>query len=194
MKQEIILIGGGGHCKSCIDVIESQEKYTIAGIVDIKEKKGQKVLGYPIIASDDDFSELTKSYKNFLITVGQINISDTRADLFNALAKYKINFPVIMSPYAVVSKYAKISGGTIIMHHAIVNCDAVIGKNCIINTKALIEHDAVIEDNCHIATNAVINGGVKVEEGSFVGSGAVTKQYSIIPKKSFIKALTIFKD
>ena len=37
MKEEIILIGGGGHCKSCIDVIEQEGKYQIAGIVDLPE-------------------------------------------------------------------------------------------------------------------------------------------------------------
>ena len=34
MKKNIILIGGGGHCKSCIDVIEAEDKFEIAGIVD----------------------------------------------------------------------------------------------------------------------------------------------------------------
>ncbi|MBI4645951.1 MAG: acetyltransferase, partial [Bacteroidia bacterium] len=30
-KQKIILIGGGGHCKACSDVIETEGKYNIAG-------------------------------------------------------------------------------------------------------------------------------------------------------------------
>ena len=32
--KNIILIGGGGHCKSVIDVIEQEKKYKISGIVD----------------------------------------------------------------------------------------------------------------------------------------------------------------
>ncbi len=32
-KKQIILIGGGGHCKSCIDVIESENKYNILEII-----------------------------------------------------------------------------------------------------------------------------------------------------------------
>ena len=35
--QKLILLGGGGHCKSCIDVIEQESKYTIEGILDKKE-------------------------------------------------------------------------------------------------------------------------------------------------------------
>ncbi len=37
MKEKIVLIGGGGHCRSAIDVIELTNKYEIIGIVDIKE-------------------------------------------------------------------------------------------------------------------------------------------------------------
>ena len=41
---KIILIGGGGHCKSCIDVIEQAGTFQIAGIVDVPEKLHQKAL------------------------------------------------------------------------------------------------------------------------------------------------------
>ena len=54
MKEKIILVGGGGHCKSCIDVIEQEGAYQIAGVVDVPEKLHQKILGYEIIATDDD--------------------------------------------------------------------------------------------------------------------------------------------
>ena len=43
MKEKIILIGGG-HCKSCIDVIEQAGTFQIAGIVDVPGKLHQKIL------------------------------------------------------------------------------------------------------------------------------------------------------
>lgn len=70
MKGGIILVGGGGHCKACIDVIEKENKYKIAGIIDIREKLHQKVLGCEIIATDDDLPRLVKEYDYFLITIG----------------------------------------------------------------------------------------------------------------------------
>jgi len=42
MKSELILVGGGGHCKSCIDVIERQGKYRIAGIIRPRFKRNGK--------------------------------------------------------------------------------------------------------------------------------------------------------
>lgn len=186
MREKIILIGGGGHCKSCIDVIEQDGIYRIEGIVDIPEKLHQKIMGYEVIATDENLSELANDYENFFITIGQIKSPDKRIQLFKTLQQLGVKMPVIISPLAYVSKHAVIGDGTIIMHHALVNAGAGIGCNCIINSKALIEHDAVIGDHCHISTAAVINGGVKIGTGSFLGSNTVCKEYIEIGEKAVI--------
>ena len=172
---KIILIGGGGHCKSCIDVIEQEGRFKIAGIVDVSEKLHQEILGYEIIATDDDLPGLVNEYENFLITLGQIKNPEKRIRIFQTLKESGVKLPVIISPLAYVSRHAKIEEGTIVMHYALVNAGAKIGKNCIINTRALIEHDAFIGDHCHIATGAVINGGVKVGPGTFSAAMLLAK-------------------
>jgi len=190
--KKIILIGGGGHAKSCIDVIEQENKYEIAGIIDIKDKIGQKVLDYPIIACDEDIEKLTNKY-DFLITLGQIRSPAKRISIYKKLKDLNLNLAKVISPLSYISKYACIGEGTIIMHGAIVNANARIGKNCIVNTKALIEHDAIVEDHCHISTGSVINGGAIIKEGSFLGSTAVTKHLATVESYSFIKANSIVK-
>lgn len=176
MKQELILVGGGGHCKSCIDVIEQDGIFGIAGIIDMPDKLGSEILGYKVIGTDDDLPNLAKEYA-MLVTVGHIKSPETRINLFQQLKESGSRLPVIISPLAYVSKHAKVGEGTIVMHHAVINAGAMVGRNCIINTKALVEHDATVEDHCHIATCAVINGGVKVGSGTFFGSGSVSREY-----------------
>ena len=192
-KGKILLIGGGGHCKSVIDVIEQAGLFEIAGIIDMQNKVGGNILGYPIVGTDDDVSLFRNDIDAFHISLGMTGVSDKRAKLFNELKSTGLRFPVIISPLAYVSKYAIIGEGTVIMHHAIVNAGAIVGSNCILNSKSLVEHDAVIGDNCHIATGAIINGSVIVGEGSFIGSGSVSKQGSTIPAGTFIKANSIIK-
>ncbi len=176
MKPEIILIGGGGHCKSCIDVIEQQDKFKISGIVDVKDKLHRRLLGYEIIATDDDLPALVKEYRNFHIAIGQIKDPAPRIKLFQILKRLSVNIPEIISPKAHVSPHAIVGEGSIIMHHALVNAGAKIGNNCIVNTKTLIEHDATIEDYCHVATAAVINGGCSIGKGAFIGSNVVCRE------------------
>lgn len=186
MKEKILLIGGGGHCKAVIDVIELEDKYIIGGIIDKKELIGKTVLGYEIIGCDDDLEELFNHYKYAIVTVGQIKSNSTRVKLFNLLKNIGYCLPVIKSPLAYVSKHSTIDEGTIIMHHALINANVNIGKNSIINSKALVEHDCIIEDNCHISTASVLNGGVKVKEGTFFGSNATCKDG--LELSGFIKA------
>jgi sugar O-acyltransferase (sialic acid O-acetyltransferase NeuD family) len=189
MKKPLILIGGG-HCMACIDVIERQGLFQIAGIVDTADKIGHCVLNYRVIASDEQLSELASRFDNFLITLGQIKSPDKRIKLFNILENLGVNLPVVISPHALVSDYAAIGKGTIIMHHSLVNAGAVIGSNCIINSKALIEHNVCIGDHCHVSTGAIVNGDAVVGTGCFVGSGSVVREGVRIGTNNIVSAGT----
>jgi sugar O-acyltransferase (sialic acid O-acetyltransferase NeuD family) len=193
MKYDLILLGGGGHCKSCIDVIEHNGKFRIKGILDVDEKIGEKILGYDIIGSDKDLLKLVRTVKFFLVTHGQIYSPDKRIQLYSLVKSINAKLPIIISPLAYVAKSANIGEGTIIMRHALVTASSLIGIKCIINTKALVEHDAIVGDHCHIATSAILNGEVRVGNGSFIGSGSVIKQTLIIPENSFVKAQSLVK-
>lgn len=191
MKPGLILIGGGGHCASCIDVIEQEGKFEIAGIVDNNIAE-QALLGYSILGGDDSLVQLRASCDYVLVTVGQIKSPSVRIRLYDHAKLLGFRFPTVISPRAYVSRHASIGEGTIIMHDALINSRAAVGNNCIINSKALVEHDAQVEDHCHVSTSATINGGCIVRKGSFVGSNAVTKECVETRECDFIKAGTLF--
>lgn len=176
MKEEIILVGGGGHCKSCIDVIESTNKFKIKGIIDIPNEKNKQILGYKVIGNDDDLPNLARKKYNFHITMGNLGGNKRRSFLYQTIKENGGKLPVIKSPYSILSKYSSIDEGTIIMHNSIVNAGVRIGENVIINNKALIEHDSVIGNNCHISTSAVVNGNCIIEDDVFLGSSSILKQ------------------
>jgi len=192
-KTPIILVGGGGHCHSCIDVIESTNKYIINGIIDLKENIGKKILGYSVIGDDKDLEKLTKDGCCFHITIGQIKTTEKRIQINNILKQLNANQPVIISPLAYISQHSRIGSGTIVMHHACINANVFIGENCIINTKALVEHDTRIDNFCHISTSAVLNGSVIVKENVFIGSNSTIFNNITIHPNSIIGAGTIIK-
>jgi sugar O-acyltransferase (sialic acid O-acetyltransferase NeuD family) len=184
--KNIILIGAGGHCRSCIDVIESEKKYKIIGLVD--ENKNIINKDYKILGGDNNLKLFFKKAKFALITLGQIKDSKKREKIFNFSKKIGYKFPSIISPFAYVSPKAIIGEGTIIMHGAVVNTGSKIGKNCIINSKSLVEHDVIVGDNCHLSTRSTLNGGVNLGNNSFIGSNSVIKQNITISKNCFINA------
>lgn len=171
LNKNLILIGGGGHCKSVIEVAESAG-YTIKGILDVPKNVGKTVLDYPIIGTDGQIKDYVHDYL-FVVTVGHIKDASLRVKLHRKIEDAGGQLGTVIAHSAYVSRRVIIGEGTVIMHHAMVNADVKIGKGCIINTFSNIEHDAVIEDYCHISTGAMVNGNCKVGTGTFLGSQAV---------------------
>jgi len=169
----LLLIGGGGHCKAAIDVIELDGRFSIAGIVERPGFAHQTVLGYPVLGFDADLPALLKHYPAALVCIGQILSPEPRRRAFDAVVEGAAEVVSIWSPRSHVSRHARIGAGTLVMHGAMVNAAASIGRNCILNSMSLIEHDARVGDHCHVSTGARINGEVTVEDGCFIGSGAV---------------------
>lgn len=172
MKRPLILIGGGGHCKSVIEVAESAD-YEIKGILDMPDEVGKEVLpGHKVIGTDDEIPQYVEEC-DFIITVGFIKNPALRIKLYNKVKAAGGRLATIIASTAHVSKYAELGEGTIIMHQAFVNAGAKIGDNCIINTFVNIEHDAEVGNQCHISTGTMVNGECKIGENCFIGSQSV---------------------
>ena len=185
--KNIILVGAGGHAKSCIDIIEGTKKFKIKYL--LEKKLGNQLFKYKKINyTKNNLVKINKNIKYAFISFGQIKKKYDRQKVYEELNKIGYKFPVIISKTSLVSKTAKISYGSIIMHRSIVNAGAYIGYNNIINTGSIIEHDVSIGNHNHIAPGAIINGGVKIGNNCFIGSGSIIRQGMIIKNNSFIQA------
>lgn len=190
---DLILMGGGGHCRSAIDVIEAEGSHRIIGVLEDPAFKGSDVMGYPILGTDDALADLVGHGVGVLVTIGQIKTSKIRERAFAAAKKAGAYLPVIVSPHAYCSRHANIGAGTVVMHGAVVNAACLVGENCIVNSMALLEHDVSIGDHTHIATGARVNGGVKIGPRCFIGSGAVLHNDIEIGEGAIIPAGTVVR-
>lgn len=185
---KLILIGGGGHCHASIDVIESENKYSIIGILDIAENIATSVLGYKILGTDADIPKYVQQGCHFLITIGHITNANLRKKIYNEILLCGGTLARVISPRAYIAKSSSVGDGCIVMHDVLINSNSRIDENCIINSKALVEHDCHVKAHCHISTASVLNGNTIVGEGVFFGSNAVSKQGVEIAPQSFIRA------
>jgi len=190
-KEEIVLFGGGGHCRSVIDVIENEDRFHIAGIVDQAVMLHEKISGYEVIANDDDIPLLAKQYKNFFITIGHIRNSRPRWKLYDKLISSNCQLPVIISPKAHVSGRARLGPGTVVMPFAMVNSGAEIGPNCILNTSCIIEHDTIVGFNNHISTGSIINGNCRIGDNNFIGTNSTILNNITIGDDNLIGAAAV---
>ncbi len=186
--KSIILLGNGGHCKSCIDVIENSDEFSIKGIVSKNLCSSETFMGYQILGNDNNISSFFNNEDYGLVAVGQIKSPKKRILLFNLLSKNKINLAIVKSKYSIVSRSAELGAGTITMHKSVINSGAKIGINCILNTNCLVEHDVKIGNHCHISTGSIINGGVTIGSESFLGSGCIVREGVIIGNNVLVPA------
>jgi sugar O-acyltransferase (sialic acid O-acetyltransferase NeuD family) len=193
VKANLILIGAGGHALSCIDVIEQESRYKIAGLVGLATEVGLKQHGYMVLATDLELTKLVMKYSYALIAVGQINTAANRVRLYENAVGVGFKLATVVAPTAYISPKATIGHGTVIMQGVIVNAGATIGNNCIINSNSLVEHNANVGDHCHISTGAILNGSTIIGSGSFIGSGAIVKEGISIGEKSLIGMGTLVR-
>ena len=171
IMKPLILVGGGGHCKSVIEAAESAG-YRILGVLDLPENLGKNVLSTQVIGTDDDIPSFVDKAE-FIVTVGFIKNPSIRIKLYNRIKEADGKLATIIASTAYVSKYASLGEGTVVLHQAFVNSCAKVGNNVILNTATNIEHDAIIGDHCHISTGVMVNGECRVGERCFIGSQSV---------------------
>ena len=86
MKRKIVLIGAGGHAKSCINLIEKINNFKIIGLTDNK-KKGY-LLNYKILGDDSILDQKKFRNINLCLSFGSIFNIKLREKIFKKLKFY----------------------------------------------------------------------------------------------------------
>lgn len=187
--EDIILLGGGGHCKSVIDTINSLDRYNIVGILDIEDKIGTKIYNIEVIGTDDELiNHYNNGVQNAFISLGSIGDTRVRRNLNNIIKDIGMNLPSIIDPTAILAEDIKVGEGSFIGKGVILNSGTKIGVNCIINSGVIVEHDCIIADYVHIAPGSTLSGGVTVGSNSHIGTNATIIQNILIGENTIIGA------
>lgn len=177
MNKKLLLLGGGGHCKSVIEASLLSSEYNEIGIIDKSPKLGSEVLGIKIIGKDSDLPNLKeKGFEFAFISLGSIGDPKRRIELFKILVQLNFKIPSIVHPSANISSFCEIEEGVFIGKNVIVNGDTKVFKNSILNTGCIIEHDCQIGSFAHIAPGVVLGGNVRIGNNSHIGAGTVIRQ------------------
>lgn len=177
INKKLLLIGGGGHCKSVIDTLLKTMYYNEIGIIDKKDNIGKSILGIPIIGCDNDLIRLYKNgYTNAFITIGSVGNPSIRVKIFKIIKDIGFQMPNIIDSSAIISEHVTLEEGIYVGKNAVINAGSSIEKCAIINTGAIIEHDCIIEQFCHISPGSVLCGEVQIGAYTHIGARSAIKQ------------------
>lgn len=191
-KEDIIILGRGGHAKVVIDMIEEGGFYNIIGVTDVKQNDDTDFFGYPILGNDDVLPDFfKKGVRNAAIGIGGFTDNNLRKKIFNLAKSVGFNLPPIIHSSAIISKRATIGEGTIVKRGVIIDTDVTIGVNNILEIGAIVGHESrvgnhtllsanvmisaynLIDDESFFAVASTIVSGAKVCTGAIIGAGAV---------------------
>ena len=174
MKKRLLLIGGGGHCRSVLDSVLAANVYDGIGIVD---PDGTPCLGIPVVGRDEDLPRLySEGWTDAVITVGSVGDTGLRRRLYATVKAIGFSLPAVVDPTAAVGKDAALGEGTFVGKQAVINAGARTGVCAIVNTGAILEHDCRIGDFSHVSTGAVLCGQVMVGNDAHIGAGSTVRQ------------------
>ena len=176
MENKLVLIGGGGHCKSIISSID-KSLFSDIVIVDSPDAVGKFVDGVSIVGTDDDLPQLyAEGYHNAFIAVGSVSSSQKRMQITEFLSGIGFAFTSIIDSTAVIAESAVIGSGVFIGKNAVINAGSKIEDFAIINTGVIVDHDCSIGEYVHLSPGAVLSGMVSVGKNTHVGTGCSVKQ------------------
>jgi sugar O-acyltransferase (sialic acid O-acetyltransferase NeuD family) len=191
----IVLIGGGGHSRVLLSILNRLNFYDVVGYTDLKDQG--KISSASYLGTDEKLALLVGKYGNLkaVLAVGQIGLGRMRQELWSQLVELSLSFPPVISPNAIVNEGVTIGEAVVVMDGTVVNCGAIVGRGAIVNTNSTIEHDVEISDFTHIAPGATVCGGSKVGRFSMVGAGATIIQGINVAENCIIGAgATVVKD
>jgi sugar O-acyltransferase (sialic acid O-acetyltransferase NeuD family) len=169
---EIVVVGGGGHAKVVISILQKLKRFSVLGYTDLKSNG--VLLSIPYLGDDTKLAALNfhPQKLNAVLAVGQVGLGKARYELWKSLHPLGLSFPLIVSPNAIINEGVFADECVVVMDGAVINVGATIGRGAIVNTNSTVEHDVVLDEWVHVAPGATISGGVKVGRFSMIGVGA----------------------
>jgi len=163
---KIILQGGGQHARVVLDCALAQG-HDVVSVYD--PKYNEQLYGIPQRGEYDADADLGA---HAIVAIGDNALRK------KVVEKTKHPFANAIHPSVILSPFAILGQGNMLLQGTIVQSQAKIGNHVILNTGSQVDHDCIIEDYVHLGPGVILCGRVQIGEGSFIGAGA-----TVIPGK-----------
>lgn len=168
----LLLVGGGGHGKTLIDLISVLETYQVGGIVDNNLEPGSLILDMPVFGGDELLPDLFNAgFRQAINGVGGIGNVAVRLEVFDKLTEAGFEFPKLIHPSAWIEPSAELAYGVQVLPLTYVGTDSSIGFGSLLNAHVIVSHDCHIGQCVNLSPGATLAGGVKIQDHAQIGMG-----------------------
>lgn len=188
--EKIIIIGGGGLGKIVIDILVSDARFEIEGVID-PSLSVDKVNGIKVIGPDSELPDILKSgIRKAVLAIGGVSLETNigRIDKYSRIEKMGFEMVNCIQKGSYISPTAKIGKGNIMIGSCYIGPNVKIGSGIIMHPFTSVEHDSILEDYLQLSQGVKVAGGARIGRASFIGMGANIIQGAVVPEKTFVKS------
>ena len=186
MLKHTAILGAGGHAKVLAYVL-GLTGFQIVGFTDDNPSlQGTKILGYPVVGSNERIPEL--AIEGAIVGIGD---NRWREVWYRRLLAWGVPAVNAIHPSVVLAQGVVLGQGVAVLANASVNVDASIGSNVILNTASVVGHDCHVGDHAHVGPGVLLCGSVRIGRGACLGAGATVIPNCVVGEGSIVGAGTV---
>lgn len=165
-NNKLVIIGAGSLGIMALDAAINQGNYLLEQIlfIDDGKQKGEKIYGVPIIGGIIEIENLDLNNHEFIIAIANNKVRKEIAET------YDLKYINIIHPAAVISSFAEIGVGNIILPNVSIDPETVIHNHVIINKNTSLGHNVIMKNYSQVSPGCQLGG--TVGECTFIGLGA----------------------
>src|SRR5687768_7706468 len=122
--EPLVLIGGGGHAKVVIEILEEMAQFEVIGCI-TSNGDGSMVLDTPVLGDDSQLTRIYRSgIRNAFVAIGDNRLRFRLTSMAKEMGFVMVN---AISPQATISRRTNLSTGIAIMGGAVINSCSCLG-------------------------------------------------------------------
>jgi sugar O-acyltransferase (sialic acid O-acetyltransferase NeuD family) len=169
-NQHLVIVGAGSLgrmvASTLADSAGDGRHLERVAFLDDRYRTMPTVLGFPVKGGLDALPPSEDHAKVYVLA-----IADNRVRQRIALNHPYLRYASVIHPSAVVSRFAHIGQGVIILPNVSIDPDAVVGDHVVINKNVSVGHNAALKAFAQASPGCCLGG--PIGEGAFLGLGSI---------------------
>jgi len=161
--KHLIIIGAGSLGVITLDAALEMNRYKSIYFLDDHKNTNCLIHNFEVLGGLNRLYEINKSDYEFIIAIADNGVRKTISE------KFDLNYVNIIHPKSIISRFASIGQGNIILANTTIDPNVKTLNHVIINKNNSIGHDSVLNDYAQVSPGCSLGGHTIIKDGAFLG-------------------------
>lgn len=181
--ERLVILGAGGNCVDILEAIlqgneaaarTAEPTYEVVGFLDDDDAlHGRRIHGVPVLGDLEHARDHADA--RFVSGLDSPRWFRRKPEILARTGLSPERFTRVVHPSAVVSRWASLGHGAVVLQNAVIASGARLGAFTTVLPTSVVSHDASLGDHTCLAGGVVVCGGATIGDGAYLGAGATIR-------------------